>query len=1842
MGFFTDLTSKLFGNAETNKPQEETRTNKKTKSINDDYKNGHYSHTTASGKTYDSAWKFRQARKYAERHTSFTDRQKQRMAYLEERKNKNIMNQKLYDLKYSIQNKEDRSFIKRLFGMLEYNGVAQGLYNAATNKDDTNPGELDWSDIKAFGKGLGEGFHYMNPFTDDESGKKYMSDVFEEWGWKDENPDKIENSDLARVGVGLVADILTDPLSFMNGGVVKAGSKIVKGSGYTLDGVRNAAKELKVDAKVSDVAKAFREMTSPDANIQKLKALHKLDDVDIERIGESSMRTLGKEGESAKELGERLLKEYAETIEHINFDKADDITIGLNTLPFMSRRANHLKKTIIKNKTLAELGDRTIAPYANTLFKKIRTSRIGKRFSTRNAEEAKKFSDINEHIKNYALSKMMKAAKRTEQDVEDYNTSYIISDLEKNFTPEELLDWMHAYERGDFKSAEEVEKVKSSLNDYLYQYDLKNGGYIDRSTGEFVDTYENEMLADSLTGDINVQKLSDRGTALNKDVKDAERYYNIIREEIAKVLSNFSNEEREYFKNFTGLSSDNINVNAPISDVVNGVINSINYKKVRNDPSAIEELVNKAKFSKDSEANKIRKELLKGSSNYLKRKALEKSLNSISDFLSDYVPKQYQSRESLELLSDSDLNKLAREKFGDDYENLISENAIKIDENTLDEILFANDTMDDLEEFYMNLETYKKFKDIKSAGLYLTDEQFDRFRKAENYVKKWKKKNPDVAPFLPNSKKEFDNIIENADDLYNPESRVYLIDDILKQQYDSLADGRRLEEETSKLYNKSVNNPKNEKVYNEYLESKERLDGYIDRNFDGDIDKYYETAYLPEELEKPLFYRNNDVQFESKLKKARAEKEAAEKELEKYPNYFQLVDENGITEKGYEKIFNKMSNDEIISALRKRSVMKKFSDNTTVNRLSNALGKFAKRQAAIRSHIFSDEFEIMRGVEKIFYDSKESLAKRVQESSSDIQAPTALDKVEDALVDLEDYALKYGGAEYSKDYKKISNATWKYGTLVDKLKTSEKLKNDVPEDVEKIFNIISDRFEKAGLEEVRVGALDSKQFLNHHGSYLYHIPVEDQRALKSLVEEDANGKYNPNIIGIKRVFSNARKDKHKTIKEINAEDKILTDSLAEIYLARSLQSNQVLYSKDVEKFIKDNFSSNILYKSNPLSKDEKYLDSLLAEPEPGYVRAALHSDIERVLNKGTYDRTKEALGEEFNKLHFEENEELRKIGEDLKAAHDAEMQDNENAYNRILKAFDDKNLTSLDGQEKSYLTDSYGNVFNNDEGLNKMLNANREEFIRKIKATNAKRADFINDKYEALYNEKVVNPLKKIEDSRKAFEEENFDRVYAEKYKEVLDEFVNLSDNPSKFAVEFSPNVAIQKLNAEQTKYLFYRIRDIVEQNKKSVKYKKSEAAISSPHDLFHISENVLDTVNKLSYTQKAAMASNFTRLYDTFIRGYKLANTMFYPGFHIQNAISNAFQSFLSAGEAVANPKNIKTAYDILKGKSPLKKIKINGKEYTYKELQYIMQKQGVVDESFAQADILGRRKNTYFENGLRSTSLQSFKNVDWEDMTGTTLKDNFITGGVKNAYKASTVIGTNVEATQRAVLFIEGLKMGDSVEDAVKRVNKFLFDYGDLTEFEQNVMKRVIPFYTFMRKNIPLELEQLLNNPAPFRNLYKTIEEAQRLSGDDYVPPEHRNEWRDNYIQLGHTGYGIANELPYNQLERLTPRRIAGQTSPLIKMFPELYLNESLYTGMPYGENTGDEIMSYIAGLSTPTSKLVRYMKQSANNDPDAAVNNLSQFLIGHNIDRIKDVTVNENPLYDINTGAYIGKNR
>ena len=162
-------------------------------------------------------------------------------------------------------------------------------------------------------------------------------------------------------------------------------------------------------------------------------------------------------------------------------------------------------------------------------------------------------------------------------------------------------------------------------------------------------------------------------------------------------------------------------------------------------------------------------------------------------------------------------------------------------------------------------------------------------------------------------------------------------------------------------------------------------------------------------------------------------------------------------------------------------------------------------------------------------------------------------------------------------------------------------------------------------------------------------------------------------------------------------------------------------------------------------------------------------------------------------------------------------------------------------------------------------------------------------------------------------------------------------------------------------------------------------------------------------------------------------------------------------------------------------------------------------------------------------------------------------------------------VERTDRIAFFIEQLEKTGNPELAARTVRKYLFDYDELSDFERKYMKRVMPFYSWLRKSLPLVSKELVRQPGKFTVIPKGFRALREITG---VSPEEMAEaekWMpDWYRELGAEMVGniggqpvfIDPNLPIQELGKLmtvgdlpgTERILGGAARQIPLPFPRI----------------------------------------------------------------------------------------
>lgn len=295
---------------------------------------------------------------------------------------------------------------------------------------------------------------------------------------------------------------------------------------------------------------------------------------------------------------------------------------------------------------------------------------------------------------------------------------------------------------------------------------------------------------------------------------------------------------------------------------------------------------------------------------------------------------------------------------------------------------------------------------------------------------------------------------------------------------------------------------------------------------------------------------------------------------------------------------------------------------------------------------------------------------------------------------------------------------------------------------------------------------------------------------------------------------------------------------------------------------------------------------------------------------------------------------------------------------------------------------------------------------------------------------------------------------------------------------------------------------------------------------------------------------------------------------FHVRNALGNVYNNWLAG---VVNPSLYKMAGDIQRGVQ--NSYKVGNNLFTSDELMNMFRQQGL--EGFG-----------IFEGEATKTLTKEAQEAVANNSLGKKL-----TNIVAHPVKTSRKVGDSIETNAKLAHFIDRLQKGDSPEQAAESVRKYLFDYSDLTPTEQKI-KAVMPFYTWTRKNLPLQLENLITQPGKQTAAYKLMENAQASLGtkDSDTPDWMKDEMAiPILINKDGTQTYLMPDFPVTNLNMFgggnTLRNFLGMVSPLAKVPIEIAMNQQIFSGSPIEKYEGAE--SSIGGVKMP-AKLAYALSQ------------------------------------------------
>lgn len=225
--------------------------------------------------------------------------------------------------------------------------------------------------------------------------------------------------------------------------------------------------------------------------------------------------------------------------------------------------------------------------------------------------------------------------------------------------------------------------------------------------------------------------------------------------------------------------------------------------------------------------------------------------------------------------------------------------------------------------------------------------------------------------------------------------------------------------------------------------------------------------------------------------------------------------------------------------------------------------------------------------------------------------------------------------------------------------------------------------------------------------------------------------------------------------------------------------------------------------------------------------------------------------------------------------------------------------------------------------------------------------------------------------------------------------------------------------------------------------------------------------------------------LFDKVQRMWKTGVTIYSPSHHIRNLNGDVY---LAALDGVTSPRPYAIATKVL-----------HAFPTRYKDLESVFK---IMDPKLREEALRARPGNVVLttRHGDKMTAEMLYqaaesrgifpRAVSIEDLVGDG-SPALGTFGTKlrpfngKVYDAATKVSELREHWVRLAHFTDVITksnqpLAQAVETAARRVKKFHPDGMDMTGFEQNVLRRVIPFYSWMRKATPLVIEGALMRPA------------------------------------------------------------------------------------------------------------------------------------------------------------------
>ena len=237
----------------------------------------------------------------------------------------------------------------------------------------------------------------------------------------------------------------------------------------------------------------------------------------------------------------------------------------------------------------------------------------------------------------------------------------------------------------------------------------------------------------------------------------------------------------------------------------------------------------------------------------------------------------------------------------------------------------------------------------------------------------------------------------------------------------------------------------------------------------------------------------------------------------------------------------------------------------------------------------------------------------------------------------------------------------------------------------------------------------------------------------------------------------------------------------------------------------------------------------------------------------------------------------------------------------------------------------------------------------------------------------------------------------------------------------------------------------------------------------------------------------------------------------------------------------------------------------------------------------VVGAERQLYTDalTAVEASGRRGFFSDLSEPAIGGTFKEKVLNNPYTNFLRGAN---SRVEDAVRFPLALKALSEGGDYVDAVTLINRYHFDYTDLSGLDETALK-FIPFWIWTTRNLPNQLANQWMRPQVY-SLWEDLQSSLPTDDNVLMP-----KWMQDYEPLGLARFGMPKvilrpDLPQQRLDKTLKNftsfsGLAGQSYPLYKLPLEIFSNKNAALDIPFSDESYEAV-----GLDKPLAAALNFI--------------------------------------------------